>query len=110
MDADLVQAIEEHSFEPVVAAEWRNARWTSAPCPGLLRSLAAPAARGGLHLARESLDETTLRRLAEDEDIARPLPLAKPACCSCGTWPRRPTSASRPLDEHVRLVRTSTNT
>ncbi|MBW3559368.1 MAG: phosphonate-binding protein [Proteobacteria bacterium] len=104
MDADLVQAIEEHRFEPVPAAEWRNARLDFGSLPGLLRSLAAPPPEEGLHLARESLDETTLRRLAEDEDIARG---CRSKACLLRLWDvaQTPDFRKSPLDEHVRLVR-----
>jgi ATP-dependent RNA helicase SUPV3L1/SUV3 len=94
MDEDLVQSIEEHRFEPVTAAEWRNARLDFGSLPGLLRSLAAPPPEEGLHLARESLDETTLRRLAQDEDVTRGC-RSKACLCASGTSPRPPTSANR---------------
>ena len=69
MDEDLVQAVQEHRFEPVVGAEWRNPRLDFAALPSLLRSLAQAPEREGLKLAAEALDETTLKRLAQDPDI-----------------------------------------
>ena len=70
MDPDLVLAVEEHRFQPVAAAEWRNSRLDFASLAGLMRSLAEPAGREGLRLAAEALDETTLKRLAEDPEAA----------------------------------------
>jgi len=69
MDPDLVEAVENHSFEPVVGAEWRNARLDFGSLPLLLKSLAKVPEREGLKLAAEALDETTLKALAEDEVI-----------------------------------------
>ena len=65
MDPDLVAAVEDHRFEPVTAAEWRNSRLDFQSLPGLLRSLAQPPDREGLKLSAEALDETTLRQLAD---------------------------------------------
>ena len=71
MDAGLVTAIEEHRFEAASGAEWRNAKLDFATLPSLLRSLAKPPEREGLRLAAEALDETTLKALAADEEVAR---------------------------------------
>jgi ATP-dependent RNA helicase SUPV3L1/SUV3 len=69
MDEDLVRAVEEHHFEPVTGAEWRNSRLDFGSLPGLLRSLAKTPDREGLTLSAEALDETTLRRLAQDPEV-----------------------------------------
>lgn len=71
MDEDLVQAVENHRFDPVAAAEWRNADLDFDSLNDLLRSLARPPQRPGLKLSEEALDETVLRRLAQDEDVTR---------------------------------------
>ncbi|MDP8917179.1 MAG: phosphonate-binding protein, partial [Pseudomonadota bacterium] len=105
MDEDLVEAVEQHRFEPVTAAEWRHAKLDFNSLPGLLRSLAAPPPAEGLKLAAESLDETTLRRLAEEEDIAL---RCRTRDCLMRLWDvaQTPDFRKSPLDEHVRLVRT----
>ncbi|HEV7386191.1 MAG TPA: helicase-related protein [Phenylobacterium sp.] len=69
MDEDLVQAVQEHRFEPVAGAEWRNSKLDFGSLPNLLRSLAKTPDREGLTLSAEALDETTLRRLAEDPEV-----------------------------------------
>ena len=69
MDADLVEAVQEHQFEPVVAAEWRNAELDFTSLPNLMKSLARGPHREGLTLSAESLDEITLKRLAGEADI-----------------------------------------
>ncbi len=105
MDEDLVRAVEEHHFEPVAAAEWRNARLDFASLPALLRSLAAPPEREGLKLSAEALDETALKALAQEPDIAakardrRTLERLWDVC-------QTPDFRKLALDEHLRMVRT----
>jgi ATP-dependent RNA helicase SUPV3L1/SUV3 len=70
MDEDLVAAVEEHRFEPVAAAEWRNSRLEFSSLPQLMASLARLPEREGLKLAAEALDEATLKALAADRDVA----------------------------------------
>ncbi len=104
MDFDQVVAVENHRFDPVIAAEWRNARLDFQSLPLLLRSLAAPPPYPGLKLSAEALDETTLRQLAQVEDV-------RERCSNrenlrilwevCQTPDFRKTT----LDEHLRLVR-----
>jgi len=69
MDEDLVQAVENHTFEPIEAAFWRNAKLDFDSLNDLMRSLARSPGRSGLKLADESIDERALRALARDEDI-----------------------------------------
>jgi ATP-dependent RNA helicase SUPV3L1/SUV3 len=71
IDPDLAEQVETHAFEPVVAAEWRNSRLDFDSLVELQRSLTAPPPRSGLKLAEESLDETVLNKLAEDETVQR---------------------------------------
>ena len=70
MDEDLVRAVEDHRFDPVIGAEWRNSRLDFGSLPNLLKSLAKTPDRAGLELSAEALDETTLRRLAQDPEVA----------------------------------------
>lgn len=69
MDVDLVEAVENHSFEPVAGAEWRNSKLDFGSLPALLKSLAKLPEREGLKLSAEALDEITLKALAEDETV-----------------------------------------
>ncbi|MBV8661891.1 MAG: disulfide oxidoreductase [Hyphomicrobiales bacterium] len=71
LDADVVAAIEGHVFQPVAAAEWRNAKLDFGSLHGLMRSLAAPPPIAGLTLSEEAQDETTLRQLAGDDTVVR---------------------------------------
>jgi ATP-dependent RNA helicase SUPV3L1/SUV3 len=70
IDVDLVEAVEQHRFEPVLGAEWRNSKLDFDSLPNLMRSLAQTPDREGLKLSQEALDETTLRQLAADPDVA----------------------------------------
>ncbi len=87
----------------MAAAEWRNARLDFQSLPALMRSLAAPPAREGLKLTSEALDETTLRQLAELDDVkalCRDRERLRLLWETCQT----PDFRKAALDEHVRLV------
>ncbi len=105
MDPDQVAAVENHRFDPVIAAEWRNSRLDLQSLSSLLRSLSAPPPREGLKLTAESLDETTLRQLSQDDDIRERsrnrdnLAILWEVC-------QTPDFRKTTLDEHLRLVRT----
>ncbi len=71
LDPDLVEQVVQHRFDPVEAAEWRNARLDFDTLPDLLRSLVVTPNTPGLRLTRPALDETLLRRLIKDEEVAR---------------------------------------
>jgi ATP-dependent RNA helicase SUPV3L1/SUV3 len=105
MDDDLVEAVQEHLFEPLSAAEWRSADLDFTSLKGLTRSLAAPPTRDGLKLAEQSLDETTLHQLSADADLdarCRNRAVLRRLWEVCQTPDFRKTT----LDEHVRLCRT----
>ncbi len=106
MDEDLVASVEEHLYEPVPAAEWRSADLEFASLKGLLRSLAAPPTRDGLKLAEESLDETTLRQLAQDPDLERRIGPDRGKLRKLWEVCQTPDFRKTTLDEHVRLCRT----
>ena len=106
MDEDLVASVEEHLYEPVASAEWRSADLEFASLKGLLRSLAAPPTRDGLKLAEESLDETTLRQLAQDPDLERRIGPDRGKLRKLWEVCQTPDFRKTTLDEHVRLCRT----
>jgi ATP-dependent RNA helicase SUPV3L1/SUV3 len=70
LDADLVEQIEQHRFDPVPRAQWRNARLDFASVPLLLRSLDEPPTDRALQRAREAEDHLSLKALAQDHEIA----------------------------------------
>ncbi|HEY1559888.1 MAG TPA: DEAD/DEAH box helicase [Caulobacteraceae bacterium] len=104
MDPELVEAVENHRFDPVEAALWRNSVLDFANLPALLASLAAPPRRMGLKASEEALDERVLRQLAADEDVAKRasgrLALAR-LWDACQTPDFRKTT----LEDHLRLTR-----
>ena len=105
MDADLAQAVENHAFDPVPAAEWRNGRLDFGSLPELLRSLAQPPPLAGLKLSEESLDETALRQLAADETVAR---RCRDRSNLIRLWDicQTPDFRKTTLEDHVRFIRT----
>jgi len=104
LDEDLIEQIAEHRFDPVEAAEWRNARLDFDTLPDLLRSLEKTPERAGLRLTLPSLDEIMLRRLSQDDEI-------KKAARSRGTLMRLWEACQLPdfqkttTDEHARLAK-----
>ncbi len=104
LDPDVVEAVEAHAFEPVAAAEWRNAKLDFSSLPALTRSLARPPDREGLRQAAEALDETTLKALAEDETVAR---RARDRTNLMRLWDvcQTPDFRKHATDEHVGLVK-----
>ncbi len=105
IDPDLAEQVETHAFEPVAAAEWRNGRLDFDSLVDLQRSLTAPPPRSGLKLAEESLDETVLNKLAEDETVVR---RAKDRTNLALLWDacQIPDFRKTTLEDHTRFART----
>ncbi|MEW6018451.1 MAG: helicase-related protein, partial [Pseudomonadota bacterium] len=104
MDEDLVAAVEGHQFEPVAGAEWRNGCLDFDSLSDLLRSLARTPDRAGLRLAREALDETTLRRLAQEPDVVARV-RDRQALFRLWDVCQTPDFRKVSTEEHIRLVR-----
>jgi ATP-dependent RNA helicase SUPV3L1/SUV3 len=105
MDEDLIEAVENHRFEALPAAEWRNSRLDFNSLGALMRSLGEAPDRDGLKLSQESLDEKVLRQLAQDSDIqAR----CRNRAHLLRLWETCQTPDFRKMspDEHLGLVRT----
>ena len=104
LDPDLVEQVVEHRFDPLEAAQWRNARLDFDTLPDLLRSLAVPPGAPGLTLTTESLDETLLRRAAADPEIQK---IARSRGAVMRLWEtcRLPDFQKTTPDEHARLAR-----
>ncbi len=105
MDEDLVAAVENHEFQPVQSAEWRNHRLDFDNLPSLIRSLDAKPPREGLMLSAEAIDEKALKRLAEDEDIVHRV---RDRVALERLWEvcQTPDFRKQTPDEHLRLIRT----
>ncbi len=102
-DAELVQQIENHRYDPVKVLQWRNSALDFGSLDRLLSSLDAPAPARGLIKARPASDHATLMALARDEDVL------KFACAPAAVrllWQACQLPDFRKLtpDEHSRLV------
>ncbi len=69
LDPDLVEAVENHRFDPLTLLMWRNSDLDFRSAPGLLRSLDAPPPFNCLRRTREADDHHALATLARDPDI-----------------------------------------
>jgi ATP-dependent RNA helicase SUPV3L1/SUV3 len=70
MEPEVVEAVENHRFDPLTRLYWRNARLDYASPESLLRSLEARPPKPGLVPAREADDHLALRTLAKQAEIA----------------------------------------
>ena len=70
-EPEIVEAIENHSFKPLTALQWRSAALDFGSPDALLESLDAPPPRPELMRARESDDRRALGALLADADIRR---------------------------------------
>ena len=70
IDPEIVEAVENHRFDPLTRLYWRNARLDYASPAALLRSLEERPPAQGLIPAREADDHLALRSLARLPDIA----------------------------------------
>jgi ATP-dependent RNA helicase SUPV3L1/SUV3 len=103
-DEDILEQVAEHRFEPIDAAEWRNARLDFDSLPDLLRSLTVSPGVGGLSLTSEALDETLLRRAMKDEEVRR-IGRSRGAIMRLWETCQLPDFQKTTLDAHARLVK-----
>jgi ATP-dependent RNA helicase SUPV3L1/SUV3 len=69
LEPELVEAIENHRFDPLAALFWRNPQLEFRSLDGLLRSLDRPPPAAGLLRARDADDHVALASLARDTEI-----------------------------------------
>lgn len=70
-DAELVEAIENHRFEPIRQMQWRNSDLDLRSVAGLMDTLNIQPSELGLTRALIAEDMTTLEILARDPDVAK---------------------------------------
>ncbi|MCK4866646.1 MAG: disulfide oxidoreductase, partial [Alphaproteobacteria bacterium] len=70
LDPDMIQAVEDHRFDPVEAVSWRNRLLDFSSTRGLLRSLEMRPAKRYLMRPRDADDHVALAELARDEGVA----------------------------------------
>lgn len=68
-DEDMVGRIEAHNFEQIDRIWWRNFDLDYTSLDTLLQTLSKPSPEPMLRQTSDALDEVTLRRLAEDQDV-----------------------------------------
>ncbi|HXY90743.1 MAG TPA: helicase, partial [Xanthobacteraceae bacterium] len=69
-DQELIERLENHSFEPVRVLQWRNTRLDFRSLAALLESLAEIPREEGLTRAPLAEDVLVLERVAKDDEIA----------------------------------------
>ncbi|NWG45486.1 MAG: disulfide oxidoreductase, partial [Alphaproteobacteria bacterium] len=104
-DPELIDAVENHRFEPLKAALWRSRALDFGSLAALRASLDASPPLKGLARAPLSLDQMALGALAEDEAIAG---LAGDTVRLRRLWEvcQIPDFRNVSLDEHTELLRT----
>ncbi len=104
MDEELTAAVEAHRFAPVALAQWRNSDLDFASLGALLDSLGAPPSGPGLKPSPDTLDERTLRLVAEGAGLDRG---ASDRGALIRLWEvcQIPDFRKTTLDDHVRLAR-----
>ena len=70
LDPEVVEAIENHEFEPLRRLQWRNSRLDFGSPEALALSLEAPSPHPDLMKAREADDLATLRALSAIPEVA----------------------------------------
>jgi ATP-dependent RNA helicase SUPV3L1/SUV3 len=71
LDAEIVEAIEAHRFDPLMRLNWRNSRLRFESTAALLKSLDERPSIPVLVQAREADDQRALQALARNPEIAR---------------------------------------
>ncbi len=69
LDPDLVEAVENHRFDPLTLLMWRNSDLDFRSAAGLLRSLDTPPPYNCLRRTRSADDHQALETLSRDPDI-----------------------------------------
>lgn len=69
LDADLIEAIETHRFDPIETLQWRTAKLDFRSLEGLLRSLDAPPPHPALKRKRDAEDHLTLQAMAKLPEV-----------------------------------------
>jgi len=102
-DAELVEQVENHRYDPVKVLQWRNSALDFSSLEALLGSLDAPPPARGLVKARPASDHFTLQTLAHDEEI-RALTPAPAALRLLWQACQLPDFRKLTPDEHSQLV------
>ena len=104
LEPELVEAIEEHRFDPLNVLYWRNGQLDCRSPEALQKSLEAPPPEPYLRRAREAEDVAALAALAHDPDVA---PRAQGPAAVRLLWEvcQIPDFRKIMSDAHVRLLK-----
>ena len=102
-EADLVQQVENHRYDPVRVLQWRNGDLDFSSLGALLGRLDAAPSMRGLVKSRPASDHWTLQSLSNDEDI-RALTAAPAGVRMLWQTCQLPDFRKLTPDEHTRLV------
>lgn len=103
IDANLVEQIENHRFDPIRTLQWRNANVDFATVAALIKSLEMPAPAKGLVRAREAGDLAALRLMISLEQVSR-LAVAPAAIKRLWEVAQVPDFRKSAIDEHARFL------
>ncbi len=103
IDDDIVEAIENHQFDPVAALQWRSEQIDLSSLPALHRSLERRSPRPELQRSRREADEAALHNLIAREEIRD---IAKGGAALATLWElcQIPDFSKVSLDQHGRLL------
>jgi ATP-dependent RNA helicase SUPV3L1/SUV3 len=101
---ELVEAVEEHRFDPLRALRWRSADLDFASPKSLIASLERPPPVAGLLPAREADDHLALIALAADADCA-PLAASPEAVRALWDVCQIPDFRKTMADAHLRILK-----
>lgn len=104
LDAETIEAVENHTFAPVTRLTWRNSALDFSSLEALRNTLARPSPAGGLERVRGAIDEQVLETLSSDSEV-RAWSRARGALATLWDVCRIPDFRKTTVDEHARLSR-----
>ncbi|MGY6660733.1 MAG: helicase-related protein [Glycocaulis sp.] len=104
LDAETIQAVENHEFAPVTKLTWRNSALDFSSLEALRNSLARPCPAKGLERVRGALDEQVLETLSADGEV-RGWTRTRGGLETLWDVCRIPDFRKTTVDEHARLSR-----
>ncbi|MGD1932940.1 MAG: helicase-related protein [Candidatus Phaeomarinobacter sp.] len=103
LDAEQVEEIEDHRFEPVRMLMWRNAALDFSSVDNLFKSLETPPPARGLMRARHATDAAALAIMAGDERV-KPVASGEEAVTRLWEVAQVPDFRKVMIDEHASLL------
>ncbi|MEO1039817.1 MAG: helicase-related protein [Pseudomonadota bacterium] len=104
IDPEIIEAVEDHRFEPLTRLAWRNDQLDASNLQTLRESLGAPPPDRALERVRSPIDEAVLDLLARDGELRGRLE-ARGAVALLWDACRTPDFRKTTLEEHARLVK-----